>query len=126
MCVSMPMLCALPGIAARIRMNKPRMELLCHISRLAQRQRKSENNQMMSSAELALTRQPNLEAALAHFRALMQKDDSPIRAIRHQPARAAEYLDIPDAVDPKLRAALIRRNMPKLYTHQAAAFDLAK
>jgi len=31
-----------------------------------------------------------LEAVLAHFRTLMQKDDSPIRAIRHQPARAAE------------------------------------
>src|SRR5260370_11719408 len=81
---------------------------------------------MISSAELALTRQPNLEAALAHFRALMQKDDSPIRAIRHQPARPAEYLDIPEAVDPKLRAALIRRNMPKLYTHQAEAFSLAR
>jgi Distinct helicase family with a unique C-terminal domain including a metal-binding cysteine cluster len=81
---------------------------------------------MISSAELALTRQPNLEAALAHFRALMQKDDSPIRAIRHQPARPAEYLDIPAAVDAKLRAALIRRNMPKLYSHQAEAFDLAR
>jgi DEAD/DEAH box helicase domain-containing protein len=81
---------------------------------------------MMSSAQLALTRQPNLEAALAHFRALMQKDDSPIRAIRHQPARAAEYMDIPDSVQPKLREALVRRNMPKLYSHQAEAFNLAQ
>src|SRR5260370_15465217 len=56
----------------------------------------------------------------------MQKADSPIRAIGHQPARPAEYLDIPETVDPKLRAALIRRNMPKLYTHQAAAFNLAR
>src|SRR5712675_24580 len=81
---------------------------------------------MISSAELALTRQPNLEAALAHFRALMQKDDSPIRAIRHQPARAAEYVDIPESVQPKLREALIRRNMPKLYSHQAESFELAQ
>src|SRR5579859_4381241 len=81
---------------------------------------------MISSAELALTRQPNLEAALAHFRALMQKDDSPIRAIRHQPARAAEYVDIPASVQPRLREALIRRNIPKLYSHQAEAFELAK
>ena len=80
----------------------------------------------MSSAQLALTRQPNLEAALAHFRALMQKDDSPIRAIRHQPARAAEYADIPESVQSKLREALIRRNMPKLYSHQAEAFNLAQ
>ena len=81
---------------------------------------------MISSAELALTRQPNLEAALAHFRALMQKEDSPIRAIRHQPARAAEYVDIPESVQPKLREALIRRNMPKLYSHQAESFNLAQ
>ena len=71
------------------------------------------------------TRQPSLEAVLSHFRALMQKDDSPIRAIRHQPARAAEFAEIPEAVHPKLREALIRRNVPKLYHHQAEAFALA-
>jgi DEAD/DEAH box helicase domain-containing protein len=81
---------------------------------------------MTSSAELALTRQPNLEAALAHFRALMQKPDSPIRAIRHQPARPADYVDIPESVHPKLREALTRRNMPKLYTHQGEAFELTQ
>ena len=76
--------------------------------------------------ELALTRQPNLEAALAHFRALMEKDDSPIRAIRHQPARAAEYVDIPESAHPKLREGLGRRNVPKLYSHQAEAFETVK
>ena len=81
---------------------------------------------MTSSAELALARQPNLEAALAHFRALMQKPDSPIRAIRRQPARSAEYVDIPAPVHPKLREALNRRNVPKLYSHQAEAFELAQ
>jgi DEAD/DEAH box helicase domain-containing protein len=55
----------------------------------------------------------------------MQKDDSPIRAIRHQPARAAEFAEIPESVHPKLRDALIRRNVPKLYHHQAEAFALA-
>src|SRR2546427_699769 len=78
------------------------------------------------SEELALARQPNLEAALAHFRALMLKDDSPIRAIRHQPARAAEYVDLPESVHHKLRDGLVRRNMAKLYTHQAESFDLVK
>src|SRR5258705_12730656 len=71
------------------------------------------------SEELALARQPNLDAALAHFRALMQKDDSPVRAIRHQPARAAEYVEIPQSVHQKLREGLLRRNVPKLYSHQA-------
>ena len=74
--------------------------------------------------ERALARQPSLEAVLAHFRSLMQKDDSPIRAIRHQPARAAEFADIPESVHPKLREGLLRRNVPKLYTHQAESFEL--
>src|SRR3989475_8754858 len=76
--------------------------------------------------ELALARQPNLEAALAHFRALMEKDDSPIRAIRHQPARSAGFADSPESVRPKLREGLVRRNVPKLYTHQAEAFETVK
>ncbi|HTM50139.1 MAG TPA: DEAD/DEAH box helicase [Bryobacteraceae bacterium] len=75
------------------------------------------------SEELALARQPNLEAALAHFRALMQKEDSPIRAIRHQPARQAEYVDIPESAHARLREGLVRRNIPKLYSHQAEAFE---
>src|ERR1700730_14717809 len=80
---------------------------------------------MISSAEFALARQPNLEAALAHFRSLMQKDDSPIRAIRHQPARTANYTAIPASVPSNLRESLARRNMPKLYTHQAETYELA-
>src|SRR6185369_536650 len=95
---------------------------------LAPGQRKGENGGMNLRLgfpeEMTLTRQPNLEAALAHFRALMQKDNSPIRAIRHQPARAAEYAEIPASVHPKLRAGLERRNIPKLYSHQADAFEI--
>ena len=75
---------------------------------------------------LSLAPQPDLEAVLAHYRALMLKEDSPIRAIRHQPARAAEYTDIPESVHPKLREGLVRRNMPKLYSHQAESFELVK
>jgi hypothetical protein len=67
-----------------------------------------------SAAELALTRQPNLEAALAHFRALMQKDDSPIRAIRHQPARAAEYVDIPAAAHRQTRTHELPTGLPEI------------
>src|SRR5258705_1081531 len=75
---------------------------------------------------LALARQSDLEAVLTHFRALMQKDDSPIRSVRHQPARAAEYVDIPESVDSRLREGLLRRNIPKLYSHQGEAFELVK
>ena len=75
---------------------------------------------------LALARQSDLEAVLTHFRTLMQKDDSPIRSIRHQEARAAEYVAIPESVDPRLREALVRRNIPKLYSHQGESFELVK
>src|SRR5437764_4932703 len=81
---------------------------------------------MNPSAELDLTRQQNREAALAHFVSLMQNDDSPIRAIRHQPARPAEYVNIPESVHHKLREGLGRRNMAKLYSHQAESFELVK
>ncbi len=84
----------------------------------------------MARMNLSLSELPkeraHLEAVLAHFRTLMQKDDSPIRAIRHQPARAAEYADIPASVHPKLREGLLRRNVPQLYTHQAESFELAQ
>jgi DEAD/DEAH box helicase domain-containing protein len=83
----------------------------------------------MARMNLSLSELPKeralLETVLAHFRTLMQKDDSPIRAIRHQPARPAEYADIPASVHPKLREGLVRRNVPKLYTHQAESFELA-
>jgi DEAD/DEAH box helicase domain-containing protein len=79
-----------------------------------------------SSDASARTTKPNLDAALAHFRNLMQKGDSPIRAIRHQPSRAAEYVEFPESIHPKLRDGLARRNMPKLYSHQAETFELVK
>lgn len=64
-----------------------------------------------------------LEAALTRFRQWSNDPDSPIRAIRHEPARPGEYVAIPEAVDPKLRQALESRGVHELYSHQAAAFD---
>jgi DEAD/DEAH box helicase domain-containing protein len=65
-----------------------------------------------------------LEIAVARFEEWMAVPDSPIRAIRHQPARAGEFADIPEAVAEPLRNALERRGITQLYTHQAAAFEL--
>ncbi len=99
------------------------------LSRLASGQRKGENSPMESESQtslLSFAPQRDLEAVVAHYRALMLKEDSPIRAIRHQPARAAEYADIPESVHPALRDGLVRRNMSKLYSHQAESFELVK
>lgn len=75
------------------------------------------------SEQRALTRGANIESAVVRFQEWMEADNSPIRAIRHIPARAAQCVDIPELVDPKLRNALIGRGIHQLYTHQADALE---
>ncbi len=78
---------------------------------------------------LAVSRNPlvrsdaSLEKVVEQFEAMQSRQDSPITAIRRQPAREAEYVDLPEAVDPKLRKVLAERGVDKLYTHQGEAFE---
>lgn len=65
-----------------------------------------------------------VDTAVARFEEWMAVPDSPIRAIRHQPAREGEFAEIPGGVAEPLRIALERRGIERLYTHQAEAFDL--
>jgi len=67
-------------------------------------------------------RRASLEAAIAKFQELMAQPDSPIRAVHHIPARAAEYSDFPQNLDPRLRQMLAGRGIDQLYSHQAEAF----
>jgi DEAD/DEAH box helicase domain-containing protein len=76
------------------------------------------------SQEMALASKPSLEAVVSRFRASHQDPDSPVRAIHHQPATEGTFAEIPERVDSRLRAALDRRGIKQLYTHQAEAFDL--
>jgi DEAD/DEAH box helicase domain-containing protein len=55
----------------------------------------------------------------------MQEHGSPVRAVKHQPARAAQYAAFPDAVNTRLRSALAARNINQLYSHQAVAIQQA-
>jgi DEAD/DEAH box helicase domain-containing protein len=71
----------------------------------------------------SLARRGGIEAAVARFEQWMADPDSPVRAIRRQPARAGEYLDIPEAVHHTLRRTLHERGIAQLYTHQADAFE---
>jgi len=75
------------------------------------------------SQELAVSSKPSLEIVVSRFRAIHQKPDSPVRAIHHEPAAAGAFADIPAAVDPRLRAALEKRGISRLYVHQADALD---
>ena len=47
----------------------------------------------------------------------------PVRAIHHQPAAEGTVRRYPGAVDARLRAALEKRGIARLYTHQADAFE---
>jgi DEAD/DEAH box helicase domain-containing protein len=75
------------------------------------------------SQELAVPRKPSLEAVVARFQSAHQEPDSAVRAIHHQPAAEGVYAEIPPAVDARLRAALEKRGISRLYAHQADAFD---
>lgn len=70
-----------------------------------------------------LARRSGLEGAIARFEEWMADPDSPIRAIRRQPARDGEFVEIPDSIDRRLAEALHRRGIQKLYTHQGQAFQ---
>jgi DEAD/DEAH box helicase domain-containing protein len=78
---------------------------------------------MNLSLGLELAPRPGIEASLARFEKWMEAPDSPIRAIRCLPAREGEYADIPESVQPALRATLHQRGIARLYVHQADAFE---
>lgn len=65
----------------------------------------------------------SLEKVVEQFEAMHAREDSPITAIRRQPAREAEYVDLPESVDPRLRQVLAERGVDKLYTHQGEGFE---
>jgi DEAD/DEAH box helicase domain-containing protein len=74
------------------------------------------------SSNLPLRRRESVSQAVRRFEEIAQREDSPVRAIRHLPARPGEFAEIPDAVDPRLAQALRSRGIEKLYAHQAQAF----
>ena len=75
------------------------------------------------SKELAVAATPSLEAVVSRYQAVHQEPESPVRAIHHQPATEGAFTDLPACVDARLRAALERRGIARLYTHQADTFD---
>jgi DEAD/DEAH box helicase domain-containing protein len=76
--------------------------------------------------EVAKARESSLTAVVQEFERLIDQPDSPVRAIRRQPATEGRFCDIPAALEPKLREALKRRGIERLYTHQAEAFKLVE
>src|SRR5882724_10793109 len=73
--------------------------------------------------QLASTKESSLAAVVREFERLIGQPDSPVRAVRRQPATEGTFQDIPVSVDTRLRDALKRRGIERLYTHQAEAFE---
>ncbi|HEX4642173.1 MAG TPA: DEAD/DEAH box helicase, partial [Candidatus Acidoferrales bacterium] len=59
---------------------------------------------------------------LSTFEQLARQSDGPVRAIRRFPAKQAEFVEFADVIDERLRNALQRRGIERLYSHQAEAF----
>ena len=78
---------------------------------------------MAKTQEQILVRHTGLAGAVERFQEWMANPDSPVRAIRHQPARSGEFADFPESLAPALRQALMARGIEQLYSHQAAAFS---
>ena len=78
------------------------------------------------SKEQSLARRPDLTAAIARFEKWMDDTNSPVRAVRKIPARAAVTADIPQSVAAPLRTALAQRGIRELYSHQAECFALTE
>ncbi len=66
--------------------------------------------------------EPSLEAVIAYFTGLTTRDESPVRAIRCQPARPGVFLPLPDGIAPPIAHVLASRGIEQLYSHQAEAF----
>lgn len=73
---------------------------------------------------LGLSRRGGLDAIIARLKQWMEEPNSPIRAIRHQPAKPGEYADFPETVPARLRGVLARRGVERLYTHQAETWKV--
>jgi DEAD/DEAH box helicase domain-containing protein len=65
----------------------------------------------------------SLETVVTQLQAAHREPDSAVRAIHHQPAAEGVFSEMPPAVDARLAAALEKRGITRLYSHQAEAFE---
>ena len=76
--------------------------------------------------EKMLARRTGLAGAIARFQEWMADPDSPVRAIRHQPARDGVFTGFPTVLAPSLKQSLVSRGIRQLYSHQAQALAHAE
>jgi DEAD/DEAH box helicase domain-containing protein len=84
----------------------------------------------MAASTQSLARRPHstletVEEALSSLAARYRSDEV-LTCIKHIPAREAEYRPMPGWVRPELAAAYRAKGIDRLYSHQAAAAELAR
>jgi len=75
--------------------------------------------------ERTLARQTGLAGAIERFQEWAARPDSPVRAIRHQPAKPGQFAEFPASLAATLQQALTARGIPQLYSHQAESLQHA-
>lgn len=82
------------------------------------------NREGSQEDSLGLTRRADLAMTIARLRAWMEEPNSPIRAIRHQPAKPGQFVPMPEGIPAALRKVLEEKGITQLYTHQGACFEV--
>ena len=83
------------------------------------------DNDLAQQNDRVLARRTGLAGAIARFEEWMADPESPVRAIRRQPAKPGVFAEFPDALASPLRQSLVSRGIRQLYSHQAEAFGHA-
>lgn len=71
----------------------------------------------------AIQQQLAIGALARQFEQAVEQLNSPIRAVRHEPAKPARFAPFPDGLNPALHSAMQTRGIEHLYSHQAAAVE---
>src|SRR4029079_14924530 len=82
-------------------------------------------NDLAQQNDRILARRTGLAGAIARFEEWMADPESPVRAIRRQPAKPGVFVEFPAALPPPLKQSLVSRGIRQLYSHQAEAFEHA-
>jgi DEAD/DEAH box helicase domain-containing protein len=82
-------------------------------------------NDLAQQNDRTLARRTGLAGAIARFEEWMADPESPVRAIRRQPAKPGVFAEFPAALPPPLKQSLVSRGIRQLYSHQAEAFEHA-
>jgi DEAD/DEAH box helicase domain-containing protein len=85
----------------------------------------TQGNDLAEKSDRTLARRTGLAGAIARFEEWMADPESPVRAIRRQPAKTGVFAEFPEALAPQLKKALVSRGIHQLYSHQAEAFGHA-